>query len=120
MASRLLLWFSILAGPAAWMAHLNLSYLLVAQECHGRLPNASTYLHLVTGLALGLTVLGGLAGAWLWTKTGGRLELSASGRVARFRFMALTGVIFSILMVILIVAGAVAVPVLDHCQRAHG
>lgn len=86
------LWFGLLAGPAAWFLHLNISYSLVRFICfHGH----GWLLHLTTGAALVLAA----AGAWVawrsWNLIGAPEVTNGPGTLGRTRFMALGGLMLS-------------------------
>lgn len=86
------LWFGLLAGPAAWFLHLNVSYSLVRFICfHGH----GWLLHLTT---LATLVLAGL-GMWVawrsWKRIGEPDVTTGPGTLGRTRFMALGGMMLS-------------------------
>lgn len=86
------LWFGLLAGPAAWFVHLNVSYSLVRLICRG---GEGWLLHLTT---LATLVLAG-AGVWMawstWRRIGEPAVTSGGGTAGRTRFMALSGIALS-------------------------
>lgn len=85
----LALWFGLLAGPAAWFLHLNISYSLVRLVCSS---GQSWLLHFTT-LA---TVLLAAAGIWVawgsWKRVGQPGVTKGAGTLGRSRFLALSGI----------------------------
>ena len=82
------LWFSLLAGPLAWTAHLLLSYALVPLACATGL---TIILHAVTALTLAPTAWAGLVGYRLWKQHRNDEQGGAPGGAGYRPFMALTG-----------------------------
>jgi hypothetical protein len=82
-ASQWVLWLCLLVGPAAWTAHLLLSYVLVPVAC-------ATGLILLLHLVTLLTALATLAAAgvaylgWEWLSEGQRAGNNGSSGGSRF------------------------------------
>jgi hypothetical protein len=108
----LLLWTGMLAGPLAWLAQLEASYLLVSRICErGR----GWLLYLVSVAAL-LMVGAGAMAAW----RARRLVASPAARATpptaeRRRFMVAVGLALSALFALAIVASLVPTAVLSPC-----
>lgn len=83
------LWLGVLAGPAAWFLHLNISYSLVRLVCssgHGWL------LHLTT-IATLLLAAAGLWVAWRsWNRVAQPEVTKRPAMLERTRFIALAGI----------------------------
>jgi hypothetical protein len=107
----LLLWTGWLVGPVAWTLHLMVSYLMVEWVCE---TGGEWALHAVT-LA---TALMAAAGAWVawgqWTAAG-RQWPRGGGGIERVRFMAVSGVVISVLMLLIILAEGVPNFILNPC-----
>ena len=107
-----LLWAGILAGPLAFAADLLARYGLVHSACAN---GQTTVLTLITMVSLAV-ICGGAAVAWrAWQRTA--TAATTGGRpIDRAKFMALSGILSSVLFAI--VVGATAYPqwVLDACR----
>jgi hypothetical protein len=108
------LWFSILAGPLAFLLNLQLSYMLVQPVC---VTAHSIVLHLVPVGALLLTVSGGVSAWRNWRRTRQAESSKAGGVLPRSRFMAGVGLLTSGLFIIVIVAQWLPDFMLTPCQR---
>lgn len=99
--SELLLWTGFLLPPLSWSVALELLYLLTDYGCATTnfLPN-----HIVSAVALMLSLLGGLIAWTNWQKSGAVWPSDASGPVPRSRFMATLGLLTSALFSALIIA----------------
>lgn len=99
-----LLWFGVLAGPAAWAAHLQATYTLVPHACE---RGTMTAVHAVTAASLVLA-LAGAAVAWRsWRLTGAAAPGGEGGVVGRSRFMALGGLVLALYFTLLIAGEAI-------------
>lgn len=109
-AELLLLWGGWVVGPLAWGLHLMGSYLLVGWVCR---TGGYWALH---GVTIG-TVLLALAGALLarraWTIAGRRWPASADE--ASNRFLAVGGMLVSLLSALVILAEGIPNFILDAC-----
>jgi hypothetical protein len=106
------LWFSMLAGPVAWMLGLNADYSLVRVACA---KGTMLPLHLVTLATLALAVAGGLV-AWRdWQRAGREWPGEAGTTLDRSRFMSVVGLMGSALFALTIVAQWLAKLFLDPC-----
>ena len=112
-ANALSLWAGILAGPFAWFLQMQVSYALVPWACATG--------HLVV---LHLTTLGGMliaaAGALIawreWRRVGSEWPKGAGGPQMRSRFMAVLGLLISILFFLVILAQGIPSFILNPCQ----
>jgi hypothetical protein len=112
------LWFGILAGPAAWMIHLNGGYFLASARCDHGAGFQQPLNHALTIAMLGLTFAGGAVAYWAWRKLGGGYESRGEPPLARARFMALSGIIITGTAIILILFGYGAT-LAAGCERSH-
>lgn len=110
-ARRLLaLWGGWVIGPVAWALHLMIGYLLVEPACrHGSVAA----LHAVTAATL-LVALGGALLSWRQLPPRGA-QPSRSSAIERTRFMALGGVLISLLSAAVILVEGVPNFMLSPC-----
>lgn len=110
-------WAGLLAGPTAWGLHMQANYSLVPLACK---RGGEIYIHLVTVLALLVTLLGAYA-AWRLWQEGGREDGGASSdggsRPSRARFMGALGLLTSALFFIVIIAQEIPSFFFHPCQR---
>jgi hypothetical protein len=108
------LWAGVLAGPLAMLVQLQVNYALVLWACGAGREWA---LHLTALLALVVTSAGG----WLsWRnrrRTGAGWEDEGAGVIPRSRFMAVVGVLASVLFALVIVAQWIPIFVYGPCDR---
>jgi hypothetical protein len=99
------LWLIVLIGPLAWLAYLQTVSLLVPWACPR--PTGAMVALLAAGmLALALSTAG-VVQAWQ--------RVGAGGAASRTRFIALTGIAASAVLVLVIVAGMLPVILLAPC-----
>lgn len=109
MAGTPRLWFTVLAGPLAWLAFLQLSYGLAAWPCA---PRRAAILATAAG-----ALLVALGGAWVARRASVALAVATTDRGAqRARFMAVLGLGLSLLFALVIVAGSIPAIVLRPCD----
>jgi hypothetical protein len=107
-----LLWFSVLAAPAAWALDQLISYALVKPVCFA---DATFALTAVNGAALLLAIAGALVGRHCLRRAHGAVD--AGGRmVDRSYFMAVIGIGFNVLVALLIVLATVPHFLLSPCE----
>ena len=107
------LWAGILLPPFAWFLHQQLSYLLVSWACTTGRPFT---FYVVTVLML-LPALGGGLFSWLiWKRLGHDEPDEAGGVQARGRFMAVAGLLSSIMFCLVILAQALPSFMLNACE----
>ena len=107
------LWTGVLLAPLAWLANLELAYLLVHPSCS---RDATLPVHAVHAVCLLLALAGGLTAWRTWRTAGGRWPADEGGPVARTRFLAGLGLAVSALFALVIVAQWIPSFVLDACQ----
>jgi hypothetical protein len=107
-----LLWIGMLGGPTVWAADLLIRYALVHWSCDTR---QTSILNLVSLVALILVASAG--GTAIWTlRTLPSVPTDGGRPIARSRFMALCGVMSSLLFGLTVAAGAFPQWVLDACH----
>lgn len=108
----LLLWTGWVVGPVAWSLHLMVSYLLVEWVC---LTGNAWALHAVT-LVTALVSAAGAAVAWRqWSVVGRRWPRAGIHRVERTRFLAVGGLVMSVLSTLVILAEGIPNFILWPC-----
>jgi hypothetical protein len=101
-------------GPFSFLLHLQLNYMLVSWACA---TGRSFVLHLVT-LGTVLLTAGAAILAWRnWQETGREWPSDSGGVVSRSRFLAVLGLLLSVLFLLTIIAQWMATLVLSPCQR---
>ena len=109
----LALWTGILAGPVAWLLQMQTSYALVPWACA---TGHVFVLHLVT--LAGLLIAA--AGAWLawrdWRRFGKEWPKGKGGPQMRRRFMAVLGLLTSVMFFLVILAQGIPSFILNPCQ----
>ncbi|HKS28074.1 MAG TPA: hypothetical protein VJS44_09650 [Pyrinomonadaceae bacterium] len=105
----------VLGAPMVMLLELQINYALVNWVCEA--AGRELVLHLVSLLALLLT-LGTLLLSWRnWRRTGGGWEDEGAGVMPRSRFLAVLGILISGLLVLVIIAQWLAVFMYGPCQR---
>jgi hypothetical protein len=107
------LWFGMLAGPAAWLMHLQISFVLALWYCARQ---QSWPIHVITLVLLALTCAAGVVSLLHWRRSPKREEYLES-RPDRPRFMAVLGLMSSALFFLVILAEWIPAFVIDPCQR---
>ena len=115
-ADLLALWFGLLAGPLAWLAHLATVYLLETLACIANLAAARPLIYLVTLVA----ALIALAGVLVAGRNSRRAGVEAEGHLGesggRPGFMAVTGAQLSGISLLAIFVQSLGVPFLQSCR----
>jgi hypothetical protein len=106
------LWAGVLVGPVAALGQQEVNYALVLWAC----ANSRTLpLHIVSFLALFVTVVAGILVYRHWTRL--RAPEDSGGPVARGRFMAAVGLLTSLLMSLVIIAQWLSIIIHGPCDR---
>jgi hypothetical protein len=107
------LWTGVLLAPIAFLIDLEVAYALVPTACsaRNRLP-----VHLVHFACFLLALFGGLVAWGCWKATGSTWPGEEDGPMGRSKFMAGTGMLLSMLFVLVIVAMWIPSFILDPCQ----
>lgn len=95
------LWAGLLLAPLGWMLHLALSYALVPLACHS---GWTLLLPVVSLVSLAVAGVGGLTAWRSWNDVGRKWPTTEGGILFRSRFMALSGLLTSLLFATVIVA----------------
>lgn len=108
-----LLWFTVLAGPVAWLTGLNADYALVRVACArgSMLP-----LHVVSLATLLLALAGGWVAWTEWRRTGREWPGEGGGTLPRSRFLIALGLLGSPYFALVIVAQWVGKLFLNPCM----
>lgn len=106
------LWMGVLLAPAAWAMHFTISYALSGFACA---PPQSWGLHLSTVVAAIIALGGGYLG-WAVRRETAEEPEGASDSMARGRFMATAGVVMSALFLLVILAQAIPLLLLEPCR----
>jgi hypothetical protein len=101
--------FALVLGPAAWIAHLNYSYMLVPESCAG---GSKLKLHIATAICVAVALL---AAAIAWAIRG-RIAEEPELWHERARWMATFIVVLSVSMAVVIVAQEIPNLMLRSCQ----
>lgn len=107
------LWAGQLLAPIAFLLNLELAYALVPAACS---RGSELLVHGAHAVCLVLAALGTLAAWRSWRSTGETWPGGAGGRLARSRFLAGTGLLLSLLFVLVILAQWIPSFVLNPCQ----
>jgi hypothetical protein len=107
------LWAGILLPPFAWFLHQQLSYMLVSWAC---MTGRQFILYVVTLAMLLLAIGGGLIARHTWQRFGHDEPDEAGGVLARSRFMAVVGLLSSVLFSLVILAQGIPSFILNACE----
>ncbi len=109
------LWFPLLAGPAAWAVHLNLSYWSVSWICATR---RGWLLHVVALAALLLALAGAVVAwrNWQAVMAGDFGDGRADQRRGPHSFSTFAGLAISTFFVLVVAAGWIPNFLVDPCQ----
>jgi hypothetical protein len=111
--SAVVLWIGVLTGPIAWACDLLIRYALVHWSCGAQHTGVLKLISLVTLL---LVIGGGIVAGRALGRTPPRVPTDGGNPASRARFMAMLGVLTSVLFAVVVVAGAVPQWVLDACD----
>ncbi len=120
------LWFGLYGAPAAWSVQVLVGFAMSAHGCYPRaIPLASPVIGvraialLVTAVAAGLAIAAGVTALVSWRTTreemDGREEALLEIGDGRTRFMALSGVLVSILFLLAIGLSYLSIAVVPPC-----
>jgi hypothetical protein len=108
------LWAGLLVGPMAALIQLEINYALVLWACAtGRVWG----LHLVSLLALLLTVFTGVLSYRNWRRMRNRGEVDDVGTIGRSLLMAEVGLLICVLMGLVIIAQWIPIIIHGPCER---
>ena len=112
--SNLLLWFSILAGPAAWATHLSVEYFFTTTQCQLSGGDMTPWMAVSTVLLFALALVGLAAGLYA-RKEAKRASEPDERHVQRRLFMADCGIVMSILFFTGLVLATIPIIFLEPC-----
>jgi hypothetical protein len=108
-----MLWYGVFAAVAAWKLQLVTNYTLFPYLCWHRLEIVN---HLLSALFFGVA----LSGAWIaykaWRHMGTETDLGKGGVIGRSRFMAVSGILLSLYLALVILGQWVPNIVLSACD----
>lgn len=113
--SPALIWYAFLAPPIAWGIHLLLTYFLEAWFCESAMSNVDLWINVATAVLLAATVVAGVLGAWGWMAAGVGDDTDEASEWAIGGFLALSGLMMSILFGLAIIMGDFGVFYLRSC-----
>jgi hypothetical protein len=111
MRDHVMLWFAFLGPPVAWIVHIGARYPLVPTACSHDFP---LLLHFVTIATLAATVGSGIAAGVLYRRSQ-RAASTKERAVVRLRYMAVGGLLLSVLFSTVILAELVPALMQDPC-----
>ena len=107
------LWWSLIAGFAAWAVDLGFSYVLEQHSCS---TGHHYLLHVISMVCLAIT-LTGFGTGWVEFRRFPRSTSEEGGsHFDRAHFQALLGMVFSVSFAVVIVAGSVPRWILSPCE----
>lgn len=107
------LWTGVLTAPMAWAGDLLIRYALVHWSCG---THQTIVLRLISGVTLLLVAAGGIVAWRSLQQTAPHAKSDEIYSLDRSRFMALLGVLTSVLFALVVIAGAVPQWVFDACD----
>jgi hypothetical protein len=113
MPNAMAQWAGVLGGPVAWLVQMECNYALVGWACA---TGHVVVLHLVTLGGLLIAAAGGLTAWREWRRSGTQWPKGAGGPQTRSRFMAVLGLLTSLLFFFVILAQGIPSFILSPCQ----
>ena len=107
------LWLGIVGGPIAWLLYLQLSYMLAPRACQA---GDKTALAVVAVVALATTIAITIVSWRAWHASGADYDTGEGTVLGRSRFMALSGLGISALIILLVIASFIPIFVLGACD----
>ena len=107
------LWWSLLAGFAAWGFDLGLSYALEQHSCS---TGHHYVLHVISVVCFAIAVTGFAAGLVEFKRVPGTTSEEGGSPFDRAHFQALLGMAFSLSFAVVIIAGSVPRWILSPCE----
>jgi hypothetical protein len=107
------LWTGVLLAPSAFLANLELGYLLVYPSCT---RGSSLLVHLVHAVCLAAALAGMLVAWRAWQAEGVEWPGETGGPIGRSRFMAGVGAVGSLFFALVIAAQWIPAFTLHPCQ----
>ena len=107
------LWMLIVLAPIIVAIHHETNFVLVRQACSAQRNLA---LYLVTLVSIVLTILTALVAFRIWRRAGGVWPSEATDLATRVRFVAVLGILSSVMSFLVIFAQGIATVLFDPCQ----
>ncbi len=107
--------FGYLGGAVAWALHLGIGYALVQVAC---LTGTAIGIHIVTLIALLITIAAGLVSYGIWQRSRGHESETGEGEWSwrRNSFLGLSGMLMNGLFVLAILYAGIPAFFLDPCH----
>ena len=112
--SNLLLWFAILAAPTAWSVHLSVEYFLTTTQCQLSGGDMTPWMALSTA-ALFVLAFAGLFAGIAAVRSIDPSAAAENRQLQRRRFMAVLGVLLSLLFIAGLVMATIPIVFLEPC-----
>jgi hypothetical protein len=106
-------WMGILGTPLIWLAYLQISYALATTPCPRDMKGA---IGIATAVALGATAVAAFACWRSWCASGAGHNTHNSDPLGLGRFLALSGLGVSGLILLLVIASAIPIIVVKGCE----
>jgi hypothetical protein len=109
----LLLWIGLLGGPLTWLIQFEINYILVRWACS---THQLSIFHIISGTFLILALATAML-SWFELKhfISDRNPNSNESITGMYRFMAILGILSSVLFGLLILSQAIPVLIIDPC-----
>jgi|RhiMetdeSRZDD1v2_1073273.scaffolds.fasta_scaffold241374_3 hypothetical protein len=107
------LWTGMVGGPLIWLIVLEFNYALSPAACRSGDKSA---LIIGTSVALLLSLIAAFIAWRSWHAAGPVVTTAAGDALTRCRFMALTGLGLSVLIIFLIMASFLPIAILEVCD----
>jgi hypothetical protein len=106
-------WVGVFLAPAAFAAHLQISYVLVRWAC---LRSADVWVHVVDLSAIALAALSTIVAWRVWTRAGRAHPGEMGGALPRTRLLGVLGVGFGGMITLVLIGQWVASFFISTCQ----
>lgn len=110
------LWFAVSVGPAAWTAHLLLSYFVVSTGCPLGAAAVKAILFAISAAFAAMAAMGALAAWRTWREWSDDEPAPRDKHRRRVAFMAFGGVVLSGYFLAAIVIESIPILMLDVCE----
>ena len=107
------LWMVVVLAPIIVAIEMQLNFVLVRQACSAQ---RAVSLHAVIIVAAALTILTAMVALWIWIRAGVVWPEDGGDAATRIRFIAVLGLLSSVMSFLVILAQGIATVQLDPCQ----
>lgn len=111
-AASWLLWYAVFGAVISWLIELFVIYLSVSYAC---VSGNVLWLYVLNVAALMVALGAALASYSIWQDTGAGLPSEHATRVDRTKMLAVVGLMFSTLTVMVLVGQLLAIPIIGPC-----